>query len=224
MGLSKRAWIFALVLHILMVCVILKLLWPVRFYSTPTGRVEVHNAYVLIQAPQVLQLRKPSAQKIEIAKNGVLPNSIMQPVLTSPGANSQAHEATAQDTTTPTKIITPAIIQASSQPAVLNAPNIEPLAPNEIQQLLQLISLKIQQHLAYPRIAQTETEQGQSVLQFELTPQGELQNVQVVQSSGMRVLDQAALSAVAASSPISFPADLHLSQPLKLRLPVRFSL
>lgn len=207
MGLSKRAWLLALILHLLIGGVLLKLLWSARIYSVPVGKVEIHNVYVLNQAtsqPSPAPFLKSHAQKIEIAKSGVLPVS---------------ETVEAMPALTPMTRITPA--KASSESAVSA---IEPLAPKEIQQLLQLISTRIQQHLNYPRLAETDTEQGQIILQFELTPQGKLQNVQITQSSGMAVLDQAALTAVLASSPINFPPNFHLNQALILRLPVRFSL
>lgn len=195
MGLSKRAFVLALILHLLIGGALLKLLYLMQFYSVPAGRIEVHGAYVVNHVTaQSLSPLKPII-KTGQAKNGVLPLSIPHPTLANPDVNAQVLKATPTTESKTTKTITPATTQANLQPTTPNAPNVELLAPTEIQQLLQLISLKIQQHLAYPRLAQTETEQGQSVLQFELTPQGDLQNVQVVQSSGMAVLDQAALYA-----------------------------
>lgn len=109
----------------------------------------------------------------------------------------------------------------SAAPAVIES--VAP-APAVVQQLLLLIATQIQQHLVYPNLAQIHVEQGQSLLQFDLTPQGELENIKIVQSSGIPSLDQAALQAIQASSPIQIPATLKIETNLTLRLPVHFQL
>lgn len=100
----------------------------------------------------------------------------------------------------------------------------KPLAPAAIQQLLMMIAQKIQQHLQYPSGAISNTEQGQTLLQFSLSPNGQLQNIEIIQSSGSASLDQAAIHAINASNPVTIPNNINLASTLTLRIPVNFSL
>lgn len=97
-------------------------------------------------------------------------------------------------------------------------------APAEIQKLLSIIAHTIQEHLQYPALAKSHIQQGQSLVQFELAQNGNLQNIEVIKSSGTDILDEAAIKAIMTSSPISIPENIKVQKNLTLRVPVHFNM
>ncbi|MDF2690423.1 MAG: tonB [Gammaproteobacteria bacterium] len=96
------------------------------------------------------------------------------------------------------------------------------IAPQNIQILLDALDRDIQAHLVYPDLAQSTIQQGSTQLAFDLQPNGQISDIELVKSSGAEDLDQAAINAVQKSSPIAMP--IHLNQSIHLSLPVNFSL
>jgi protein TonB len=91
-----------------------------------------------------------------------------------------------------------------------------------MQILLNVLDRDIQSHLTYPSLAQTHIQQGSSQLSFNLNTNGQISDIEIDKSSGVQVLDEAAVQAVEESSPLVMP--LHLAQTIHLSLPVNFSL
>ena len=71
-----------------------------------------------------------------------------------------------------------------------------------VKPLIKILGQALSAHLVYPRIALDFNLRGTAHVGFLLSPNGQVSNAQVVKSSGAGVLDDAALSAVNAMSPV----------------------
>lgn len=87
--------------------------------------------------------------------------------------------------------------------------------------LLKLLSRATSAHLVYPKIAIDFKLKGISHIGFVISPNGYVTNVTLLKTSGSDVLDNAALSAVNAMSPVK-NVDLYLKQPKKLVVGIIF--
>ncbi|MDF2529188.1 MAG: TonB terminal [Gammaproteobacteria bacterium] len=96
------------------------------------------------------------------------------------------------------------------------------IAPEQIQLILMALAKAIRQHLIYPESAQADPVQSSIELQFSLQPNGEIENIQILKSSGSAEFDQAGVNAVLQSSPIALP--VKLMGPINLRLPISFDI
>ena len=202
-GFSKNSLLTSILLHALILAGVLMALKNDVIYSIVANKINVQDAYLVMKIKVQSQMQKA-----------------IQP----------AQTLTAPLNPLPVKTVTSTLTYAQTEmhpsPAATAAPQpiSTPLAPNQIQQLLLIIAQEIQHNLHYPTWAVTHIAQGQSLLQFQLNPQGDLQNIQLIQSSGTARLDQAAMQAITASSPIAIPSAIKLDETLTLRLPVHFSM
>lgn len=71
-----------------------------------------------------------------------------------------------------------------------------------VQPLLKLLGISLTHHLRYPKSAVDFNIKGTAVLGFTLYPDGHITNIELLQSSHAGVLDQAAVNALAAVSPL----------------------
>jgi len=89
---------------------------------------------------------------------------------------------------------------------------------------LMMIRSKIEQHKIYPRQASLRKIQGTVVIHFIITLEGIIKGVDVVQSSGFTVLDQAGLKAVKDASPFPRPPVEFFQTPVSIEVPIVFEL
>jgi TonB family protein len=80
------------------------------------------------------------------------------------------------------------------------------------QPLIVLLGKALTAHLAYPKIAVDWRVHGVTVIRFLVSPDGEVTNVQLLKTSHAEVLDNAALVAAKAISPVK-NVDLYLKEP-----------
>jgi len=81
-----------------------------------------------------------------------------------------------------------------------------------VQPLLKLLGIAITHQLIYPKIAVDFNTKGTSVMGFVLYPDGHITDVKLLKSSSADVLDQEALSALNAISPLK-NAGLYVTKP-----------
>jgi|GEM_PF-1773360 len=89
---------------------------------------------------------------------------------------------------------------------------------------LTMIRSKIEQHKIYPRRASLRQIQGTVVIHFIITLEGIIKGVDVVQSSGFTVLDQAGLKAVKDASPFPKPPVEFFQTAVSIEVPIVFEL
>ncbi len=85
---------------------------------------------------------------------------------------------------------------------------------------LSVISSIVRKHLNYPFIAQRMGWEGEVLIRFLLTPEGEIEKIEIVKSTGYEVLDKNAVEAVKKSAPLFPKPEIKV----KLFLPVRYAL
>jgi TonB family protein len=89
---------------------------------------------------------------------------------------------------------------------------------------LMMVRSKIEQHKIYPRRASLRQIQGTVVIHFIITLEGIIKGVDVVQSSGFTVLDQAGLKAVKDASPFPKPPVEFFQTAVSIEVPIVFEL
>ena len=89
---------------------------------------------------------------------------------------------------------------------------------------LMMVRSKIEQHKIYPRQASLRQIQGTVIIHFIITLEGIIKGVDVVQSSGFTVLDQAGLKAVKDASPFPRPPVEFFQTAVSIKVPIVFEL
>lgn len=89
--------------------------------------------------------------------------------------------------------------------------------------LMDSLRTKLERVKVYPSLARTMHAQGRVVVQVSIQAGGHLVNPEVMESSGYRVLDQAALDALRAASPLDLDHDLN-SVPILMVVPLNYQL
>jgi protein TonB len=89
---------------------------------------------------------------------------------------------------------------------------------------LMMIRSKIEQHKIYPRQASLRQIQGTVVIHFIITLEGIIKGVDVVQSSGFTVLDQAGIKAVKDACPFPKPPVDFFQTAVSIEVPIVFEL
>lgn len=91
------------------------------------------------------------------------------------------------------KVKAPKNIVPETQHTGITQEETKPVSSNVIRaKLLTKIKTKFTQHFNYPRIAQRKGWQGKVLLAFNINKQGNISAIQIKDSSGYAVLDQAA--------------------------------
>jgi protein TonB len=74
----------------------------------------------------------------------------------------------------------------------------------DIDQVLQQIVRKIEAAKRYPRAARKMGIEGTTVVRFKLKPQGQVEAVEIAESSGSEILDHASLQTVRDAAPLPY--------------------
>ncbi len=86
------------------------------------------------------------------------------------------------------------------------------------------IQLKIAQAKVYPPIARERKQQGKAFLSFKLDKEGQILELSIENSSGYKILDQAAMKAIKEAAPFpTIPASLNKKY-ASLKIPISFVL
>ncbi len=83
--------------------------------------------------------------------------------------------------------------------------------------ILTRIMHRIAAHRYYPAIAKHNHLEGSPLLEFSIAPDGSVQHISIVRSSGHQILDQAALNTITKAAPFPYYAGI-------IRLPVRYAI
>ena len=76
----------------------------------------------------------------------------------------------------------------------------------------------------YPRQARRLKQEGQAIIQLEITRDGEIKSHHFIQSTGHHILDQAVKDMVAQSNPLPKVPETIRAMPVKITVPVGFEL
>ena len=87
-----------------------------------------------------------------------------------------------------------------------------------------LIRMKIASAKIYPELARKKNQQGKATLSLKLGKDGNILNVSVGNSSGYKILDQAAIDAIKDAAPYPIIPDKLNKKYVLLKLPISFVL
>jgi protein TonB len=87
-----------------------------------------------------------------------------------------------------------------------------------------MIRMKIESSRVYPETARSRMIEGRVTVRFTVTEDGQVSSVSVVKGSGSRILDQAALRAVADAAPFPRPPAGMFTGPVPVQITVSFEL
>ena len=121
------------------------------------------------------------------------------------------------------------IVEGISTPdiAATSGLNIADWSPEGLEtssSYLEMVRLKIEQHKSYPDMAKVRQIEGSVTIRFVITPEGGVQEAQVVKTSRHKILDTAALNAVRAAAPFPKPPRRFFKGEIPLELTIVFEL
>ena len=98
-----------------------------------------------------------------------------------------------------------------------------PSEDSSLSLYLALVRKKIEAHRKYPSWARRKGWEGRAVLEFRIGRDGGLKSIRVIESSGYRILDEAAKEAIEKGSPYP-PLPWPQNEFLDARIPIAFRL
>lgn len=90
--------------------------------------------------------------------------------------------------------------------------------------LIGRLQSELSRHLVYPRLARERGWQGTVLVSVVLAPDGVVQGLRLVHSSGHFLLDDASLTGLRKLHTLSLAGDQRWSDPIEVMLPIRFQL
>ena len=116
-----------------------------------------------------------------------------------------------------------------SPPAVVQPPQVAAPLPKALDdrrereltdQYQQIISAKIKRYENYPPMAMRNKWEGTTVVQLRFSPEGKVMEISVVEKSGHKILDEAAVKMIDSASPLPPPPEGVRT----VRVPIKFRL
>jgi len=96
-------------------------------------------------------------------------------------------------------------VVAAPVPPPSARPAVEVVAPSVLEAYRQSVSQKVMQHMRYPRTAVRRKWEGKTVVEMQVSADGTVTQVVVAESSGRKMLDDAAIAMVQKSLPLPKP-------------------
>jgi len=243
--LNFKSFLLSLALH----CAIFIVVWNMEFMKTnkpilldaqeKTIQISLENIAPLATVSQKTVAKKQNRIKkhrVQMPTNVVVKQNLplektvqtqtlqkSEPLVTKTVPSSEA-SAPQQPSKTEHDINIPNMEASFSK--VMNSPSLSKAPPKKAQQndigkeQLARIRTMIENALCYPAIAKKLRLEGVVTVSFSLRSNGNVENIQIVSSSGSSVLDKKALQTVA-SLDGEYP---HLEKKVDLSLPISFSL
>lgn len=221
--------------------------WPLFIVLSLLFHLAVLALWHLATADHTLQ-SSASAAPFAVLLEGAAPSAqtrTVQPREVQPPAAQ--HVAKKKTATTPPRVATanvPAPAATPSAPAVAVAPQPSRVLGTSLrlldsqpgvalpreddggelhQQIEALIRARLAEHFVYPRLAQQQGWQGEVLLAFRVGVDGTLSHIEIANSSGHAILDEAALDAMRQIERIEL-SGIVLRRMLELRMPVIYRL
>lgn len=118
------------------------------------------------------------------------------------------------------------ISQQNTDAELIQVANNDVVTNKEEQQnyLIGEVKNKLARHFVYPPRARRRGWEGEVLLGFDISENGELGNIHIAHSSGYSLLDRSALKSITKVKAITLPAGNSPAHSIKLRLPVIYRL
>lgn len=162
----------------------------------------------------------PPKEEVKIKKSEVPKKVALKPVPSqesSPLLKSEAFSQTHTETLPSAPVNT--VEEGVSKPSL---PQQSHTDSEEIQRYLAQVKQKVQRHLEYPSQAKKMRLEGETILKFSIFANGSLNeiSIEIVQSSGKKILDDEAIVALKEAAPFASPPK----ESMTLSVPVSFKL
>ena len=162
----------------------------------------------------------PPKEEVKIKKSEVPKKVALKPVPSqesSPLLTSETFSQTHTETLPSAPVNT--VEEAVSKPSL---PQQSHTDSEEIQRDLAQVKQKVQPHLEYPSQAKKMRLEGETILKFSIFANGSLNeiSIEIVQSSGKKILDDQAIVALKEAAPFAAPPK----ESMTLSVPVSFKL
>jgi len=168
----------------------------------PRAVPQVHNQAQPQPAPD---MPRPAVQPVQVQEQVIAAPTVPVPPSVAPVARSAPPSVQAKPPVTaapvrpqPQKAAPVIAMPAPTAPVMV-------VAPAELEAYRQSVSKEVMRHMRYPRVAVMRKWQGKTVVEMQLSADGEVIQVVVAESSGKEVLDEAALEMVRRSLPLPKP-------------------
>lgn len=148
-----------------------------------------------------------------------------QPIETPPPAAAPAESSQPAEPVNQQTVVSAAPAQPVSQAAAVQTMPVRsmPAPQRDYGWLAETLRERIEELKRYPPMARMNNWQGKVVLKFVVTADGTVENLQVVQSSGHAVLDEAAMETIRRASPL--PLKHELGKPrVTFQFPISYTL
>lgn len=116
---------------------------------------------------------------------------------------------------------TPDIASANWEPAQIEGAGTDFLIPGDY---LEMVRLRIEKYKHYPEKAKNLQIEGNVIVGFVIGVEGDVRSEKIVKTSGRRILDEAALTAVREASPFSRPPRRLFGGDVQLSITIVFEL
>jgi len=130
-------------------------------------------------------------------------------------------------TLSPQKIIPPPMPEEKSEPTSAIQPHTPPpisFSDEEAKQYQQQLSAWLNQYKTYPKRAKRMRIEGEGILRIQINRTGQVQTIQLKQSTGNRLLDKAALKTAQNASPFPAMSQNDPRQSMVFEVPIAFLL
>lgn len=183
---------------------------------------------VHIMADPAHEQNQTEAVQKSASRQDTLPQPEPEPAQHKPAVTSDQTGSNSRDKIRQVRSDTVAKLETNQErrQASRNNPQTEPVQAEPITnraQVQQRLQQEMPNHFYYPRLARRQGYQGTVTLEIELHRQGYIAEIQILKSSGYRILDLAARDA-ASRMAVGWASQLLHEPSMKIKLPVQYIL
>ena len=143
-----------------------------------------------------------------------------------PKVNISSFKPTAPPASANMNVLSPATVETEMK--LLTMPNINvgetKSVDNVLRQYCGGVKRKIEKEKKYPRLAERNGYEGKVEIKFKILADGQVENVEIVNSSGYDVLDNEAVRAIRAAAPYSLIPEALAQTYLWIKVPLVFAI
>ena len=159
--------------------------------------------------------------QLKLADNPVMLSQPVKPELTKVLPNTPIRQLMPINPVNPMSVAaSPIARQGESAPAEKVEPSTAPAAQVNAADVIAKFVAHLEQRKEYPYIARKRGQTGTVTLQILIAPDGTLRNVAIVASSGVAILDNAAIALVRQSCPFRHETGTEL----RMAVPINYNL
>ena len=178
---------------------------------------------------------KPFYQRSDLELSVSLDNTVEVPSAEIPGESIELPVPIARPAGPPVEVAQPATLTSAIESAAdakaaeisdhtsATGESVATATATDLSVLISLLHEEIARHKQYPSLAKRQQREGTATVSFALYPDGAIDQVNVVSSSGFGRLDKAALYAVSEAAPFA-AAEHYLDRARHFKVNIVFSL